>query len=443
MSALVFCGPTLSPADREAFADFTFLPPVQQGSLYAAIRPVLDAIGIVDGYFDGQPAVWHKEILWAMSQGIAVFGAASMGALRAAELHSFGMQGIGRIFEDFRDGILMDDDEVALVHGPDETGYAILSEPMVNIRATIERGIEENVIGASTGRSWIAMAKSLFYQDRTWKRLMQKIGEDREELPRFRDWLPGNRVDRKREDALAMLAAMRARRESGAPVQKPDFHFEWTEAWESAPWRIQARETDGHDHSAILDELRLDGSYRDLRRQALLRLLAREETERMGRTPERRLIVDESRSFRTDRDLMRQADVAAWARANDTDPRAVDRMIEGRARIEDLGDLREDELIRLIIDLLREEGRYTALRDRAAAKRRWRTNAASRSGLSRHALLDWFFGQVRKQAVPDDFEKAALKLCVNQIEELFELLEAEYHYMILSSDPAEVTKEKH
>ena len=52
------------------------------------------------------PTVWHKEILWAMAQGIHVFGGASIGALRAAELDVFGMKGIGRIYEDFRDGVL-------------------------------------------------------------------------------------------------------------------------------------------------------------------------------------------------------------------------------------------------------------------------------------------------------------------------------------------------
>ena len=48
-------------------------------------------------------------------------------------------QGVGRIFEAFRDGVLEDDDEVAVVHGPPETGYLALSEPMVNIRGTLGR----------------------------------------------------------------------------------------------------------------------------------------------------------------------------------------------------------------------------------------------------------------------------------------------------------------
>ena len=68
----------------------------------SATRP--RAVGIIDGYFQQVPSVWHKEILWAMAQGVHVFGSASMGALRAAELAPFGMRGVGLIFEAYRDG---------------------------------------------------------------------------------------------------------------------------------------------------------------------------------------------------------------------------------------------------------------------------------------------------------------------------------------------------
>src|SRR4029077_1266006 len=94
-------------------------------------------IGVIDGYFERVPTVWHKEILWAMAEGIHVYGAASAGALRAAELAGFGMRGIGRVYEDFRDGVLQDDDEVAVLHGPAEVGYPPVTEAMVNIRATL------------------------------------------------------------------------------------------------------------------------------------------------------------------------------------------------------------------------------------------------------------------------------------------------------------------
>ena len=150
MKACVFVGPTLCPQDLPPAGDIAFLPPAAQGDVYRVtqMRPV--AIGIIDGYFEGALAVWHKEILFAMAGGIHVFGSASMGALRAAELHPFGMRGIGRVFEAYRAGALEDDDEVAVIHGPPETGYLALSEAMVNIRATLAAAARDGLIGPAT-----------------------------------------------------------------------------------------------------------------------------------------------------------------------------------------------------------------------------------------------------------------------------------------------------
>ena len=86
MTMVVFVGPTLPPEDIAVCGDIVCLPPVAQGDIYRAAQGRPRAIGIIDGYFSGAPSVWHKEILWAISRGIPVFGSASMGALRAAEL---------------------------------------------------------------------------------------------------------------------------------------------------------------------------------------------------------------------------------------------------------------------------------------------------------------------------------------------------------------------
>ncbi len=103
MTAYVFAGPTIS-RDEVARRQPTSicLPPVAQGDVYRVAQGRPGAIGIIDGYFEGALSVWHKEILWAMAEGIHVFGSASMGALRAAELHAFGMRGVGPIFEAYR-----------------------------------------------------------------------------------------------------------------------------------------------------------------------------------------------------------------------------------------------------------------------------------------------------------------------------------------------------
>ena len=70
MKACVFVGPTLRPQDLPPGGDIAFLPPAAQGDVYrlAQTRPV--AIGIVDGYFEGEKPwdlsfherVWGPEL---------------------------------------------------------------------------------------------------------------------------------------------------------------------------------------------------------------------------------------------------------------------------------------------------------------------------------------------------------------------------------------------
>ena len=163
MRACVFVGPTLRAEDLPQDGDIVVLPPVAKGDVYRVAQERPSAIGIVDGYFEGVLSVWHKEILWAMAEGIHVFGSASMGALRAAELHQFGMRGIGRIFEAYRAGELEDDDEVAVIHGPAETGYLALSEAMVNIREDFGAAERNSIVAVATRDALIRIAKELFY----------------------------------------------------------------------------------------------------------------------------------------------------------------------------------------------------------------------------------------------------------------------------------------
>ena len=134
---------------------------------YRAARSRPFAIGLIDGVFHAQPSVWHKEILWALSEGIHVLGAASMGALRAAETDAFGTLGVGRIYEGYRDGGLEDDDEVALLHGPAETGWLPLSEPLVNLRATLQAAQAAGVLAAADAQRMLDAARSLYYPSRS------------------------------------------------------------------------------------------------------------------------------------------------------------------------------------------------------------------------------------------------------------------------------------
>ncbi|MDZ4719100.1 MAG: TfuA-like protein [Roseiflexaceae bacterium] len=231
---VIFTGPTLAPADglRVLMADY--LPPAAQGDIYRTTlrRPLM--IGLIDGYFEHVPAVWHKEILWAMRQGIHVFGSSSMGALRAAELAAFGMEGIGTIYAAYRDGTLDDDDEVAVIHGPAENGFRQLSVAMVNIRATLVQAEQQGIISRVTHSALIEIAKRRYYAERSYKQLVRDAAEeklDENEITQLRDWLPSGQIDQKRIDALAMLQIMGERLAAGVLPTQPHFHFEHTEYW--------------------------------------------------------------------------------------------------------------------------------------------------------------------------------------------------------------------
>ena len=237
MNVVVMVGPSLGRPVVGSELDAVYLPPVSQGDVYRAAQEDPVAIGIIDGYFENVPSVWHKEILYALSRGIRVFGAASMGALRAAELAPFGMEGVGAIFEAFRDGVLEDDDEVAMIHGPEQFGYPAYSEAMVNIRRTLSDAFADRIISADTQNKLVTISKDLPYRDRSYAATLtlgRQRGVPGYELDRFLSWLPNGRFDQKKDDALLMLRVMRRRLQGRPESKRVGFHFEKTTLWERA-----------------------------------------------------------------------------------------------------------------------------------------------------------------------------------------------------------------
>lgn len=206
--AVIFAGPSLPPSARPADPRLVWRPPARRGDVYRAALERPAAIGLIDGYFDAVPSVRHKEILWAMEQGIQVYGAASMGALRAAELAAFGMIGVGRVFAMYNDGTIIDDDEVAVAHGPEGTGYIEATESMANIRATLEAAVRAGIIGTDLAGHMTDAAKSLHHSVRTLPAILSRAAARaavQQPLSVLCNRLRGVRVDQKRLDAGRML----------------------------------------------------------------------------------------------------------------------------------------------------------------------------------------------------------------------------------------------
>lgn len=206
---IVFLGPSLDRKTAEKILSADYRVPAKRGDLLAAAEEGATIIGLIDGVFHQESAVAHREILTAVKKDIRVVGSSSMGALRAAEMDTLGMVGIGEIYRMYKSGELESDDEVALVFDP-SSGLA-LSEPLINIRFSLKRAQEEGIIDAAVHDTLLAAARSLFYPKRTYRAVMTAAGEalDGVTRERFREWVSANACDQKREDAVAALEYIR------------------------------------------------------------------------------------------------------------------------------------------------------------------------------------------------------------------------------------------
>jgi hypothetical protein len=218
MKTVIFVGPTLRADEvRARLPDAEVRPPAGVGDVLRVARTRVQRIAIIDGYFERMAAVWHKEILIALERGIGVWGAASMGALRAAELDVFGMIGVGAIYRAFKRGELVCDDEVAVAHLPGEVGYRQVSDALVNLRDGLARAAKAGVIAARTRDALIELARRPFYRERSWARLVgdgRAAGLPARQLAALEAW---PKPDRKADDARLLLRRLAADRGARPP----------------------------------------------------------------------------------------------------------------------------------------------------------------------------------------------------------------------------------
>ena len=196
---LVFVGPSLPVVEaKKILPDAWYHKPIKCGDILRCMRLNPKTIVIIDGYFEQTASVWHKEILYAIESGITVFGASSMGALRAAELDAYGMIGVGELYQQFAQGE-MDDDEVSFVHEAEFGGRIV---PMCNIRATLKAALNAGQITQSAADTLIQTLKSKPYFERAFFELIDDCD--------CRQWCQTHFVDQKKRDAIACLTRVKA-----------------------------------------------------------------------------------------------------------------------------------------------------------------------------------------------------------------------------------------
>jgi TfuA protein len=208
---LVYLGPSLPWPRARDLLDADYRPPVKRGDLPERHD---GTIVIIDGEFGQNLSVSPKEILRLLDRGTHVIGASSMGALRAAELSVYGMEGCGWVFDAYQSGRVDADDEVAVAYSPDD--LSCLTVPLVNVRHWLDLLLADGAIDAVWARRLLKAARQVFYADRSEERLLQKWSTilTASEIERLMHASGGRISDIKAVDAERALASVRTARQN-------------------------------------------------------------------------------------------------------------------------------------------------------------------------------------------------------------------------------------
>ncbi|MGN5376781.1 TfuA-like protein [Streptomyces lasalocidi] len=205
---IAFVGPTLPERQRPA-GPFVYLPPVKHGDLFdLCLRPG-DQVLIVDGVYQHFAPIRHKEILAQLARGVHVAGTASLGALRAAELDGFGMQGLGQVYAEARAGRLVADADVAVLHADDSAGARRLTEAMVSVRHGLAELVGARRLDPGRAARLEQAAARLHFTERSATGLRHAAGPDRDAMQLLLDHLEQH-GDIKTRDARHALDALAA-----------------------------------------------------------------------------------------------------------------------------------------------------------------------------------------------------------------------------------------
>jgi hypothetical protein len=207
----VFLGPSLRQTEAAALLPGALiLPPIKRHDLARAIETfALTRVGIIDGEFFQSLAISPKEVVAALRQGCQIYGASSMGALRAAETWSLGTVGVGRIFELYRSGVIEGDDEVAVTYCPET--YRPQSEALASLRLALADAVQAGAVSSRMATRLVARLRRAYFPDRSRQRLLLEARQlaPTEELAALRQFLDSC-PDAKAQDARLLLGRLQA-----------------------------------------------------------------------------------------------------------------------------------------------------------------------------------------------------------------------------------------
>jgi hypothetical protein len=380
---VVFLGPSLTHDEARALAPgAVVLPPVCQGDLLSACEKYApEVVVIIDGEFGQTLSVWHKEVLFALDSGVRIFGASSMGALRAAELDRFGMEGVGEIYRHYAGGFLTSDADVALLHADGEDGWRPVTWPMVNVWATVKHLRDHGVLSGEGCDALQAGAYALHFSQRSREALVQTlIAQGRTDARELVIAFDANFVDQKKLDAIEAITTALDRADVPKPACEQPRHLfgRIGEAMLSSDTLVPSSDHPLRRYQLVNDVALHDPDFEKLSQRALDRAVALEYAYEAGVEPTPEEIARESAHFFASIGVSPEQ-IPEWIAANDFRPGELERLLADEARRRHMQRWALDVKLyernrRIILDQLRLENRYVDA-VKAASRRRKLTDA--------------------------------------------------------------------
>jgi hypothetical protein len=381
MKIIGFAGPSIGNSKNErSNKAIQWFPPASLGDFLSAIHRYLpDVVVLVDILPWPSLSVWHKEILWALSHGIRVVGTGAGGAIRAAELSFSGMRGYGRVYEMYSGERFEDDSAVLCRFEHTDNCYRRVTEPLVNIIATLSQGQAEDMLTGEERSLILEVAQKIFFEERTREHLLERVqmaGAGAESCQSLNSLLENAYVDQQAIDVEQTLLRLEDPGFLGAPPSPETIPISVKES------TTLFRNLYDRDRTVSRGDVKMRlyevGDYFTTHsdtiepdsKNALNRELALILVEKLGLDVSQAEIKDSAEEFRYANGLQKDQDWSDWLYSNDMNELDARRIMEEEALLKKLrtaflaGHMYQRNT-RPLLDYMRLQNRYVQWRDRA------------------------------------------------------------------------------
>lgn len=224
-STLVFAGGSISRRDVPPDEDLVWAGPAEQGDMVAAVLEGFENILVIDGYFYTKFPCTTLEVMLALENGVNVFGASSIGALRAVELDAWGMVGMGRVYEYLKKQEIKPYHVVAQTY--DEADRP-LTTPLIQIVYFLVCASSDGIVTREEHESLRNAADEIHFTFLSFESFFRSAGSSGAVPPQkvtaLRDYYASKGVahfDIKKQDALKLLESFRSAVAERDPASLP------------------------------------------------------------------------------------------------------------------------------------------------------------------------------------------------------------------------------